>query len=95
MEELEGILRVLLGASVQVSGAGKGRVQLWAQGWRDALWHQSHHPLLVPCSVSTGNCSSATSRASAWRFRVSWLLPSRRYDDLGCPPGHPAPFFFG
>ena len=48
VEELEGILRLLLGASVQVSGAGKGRVQLWAQGWRDAPWHQSHHPLLVP-----------------------------------------------
>lgn len=33
MEELEGILRLLLGASVQVSGAGKGRVWLWEQRW--------------------------------------------------------------
>lgn len=31
MEELEGILRLLLGASVQVSRGGEGRVQLWQQ----------------------------------------------------------------
>lgn len=48
MEELEGILRLLLGASVQVSGAGKGRAQLWAQRWRDALWRQAHCPRLAP-----------------------------------------------
>lgn len=48
VEELEGILRLLLGASVQVSGTGQGRVQVWLQRWRDALWHQSHRPLLAP-----------------------------------------------
>lgn len=32
MEELEGILRLLLGASVQVSRGGEGRVQLWQVG---------------------------------------------------------------
>lgn len=33
MEELEGILRLLLGASVQVSGRGKGNAQLRLQWW--------------------------------------------------------------
>lgn len=48
MEELEGILRLLLGASVQVSGAGQGRVQLWLQRWRDDSGTSLTAPLLAP-----------------------------------------------
>lgn len=50
-----------------------------------------------PRSVSTGNSSSDTSRASALRSRVSWLLPSRRYLgwwrawDRHCHLGAPCP----
>lgn len=85
MEELEGILRLLLGASVQVSRGGKGRVQLWLQRW-ETLASASSPASLSPFSVSTGNYSSDTSRASAWRSRVSWLLPSRRYNFGLAPP---------
>lgn len=77
VEQLEGVLRLLLGASVQVSWRweGKARVELWRQ--RREILHQL--PFLLPLSVSTGNSSSATSRASVSRSRASWPLPSRRY----------------
>lgn len=90
MEELEGILRLLLGASVQVRWGRKGRVHLRP---RRQEAPEPATPPLSPCSVSTVNSSSGTSRASASRSRVSWLLPSRRYGSgrasyLGtpCPP---------
>lgn len=80
VEELEGILRLLLGAAVQVSGAGRAGPSWGCRGGRlrPALTPPPR-PHLFPCSVSTGNSSSGTSRASAWRCRVSWPRPSRRY----------------
>lgn len=75
MEELEGVLRLLLGASVQVSGGREGYGPALAAEVGDS--GSASSPL--PRSVSTGNSSSDTSRASASTSRVSWLPPSRRY----------------